>query len=89
MMSVSADFDKITNTIDSFQAQSGTDTPTGMLMAEKVLEAHKNDEYAAGQKYNKVVIVFSDGMPGKFLFDWDTARSIWTTALRYFAVCSA
>lgn len=61
--------DNITASIEALSADGLTRTDLGVEMAEKVLDACKND---TGR--NKVVIVFTDGMPGHINVDDETKK---------------
>ena len=61
---------RLTTAINRITANGGTAINLGTEMANKVLEQHKND---TGR--NKVVIIFTDGVPGIYTGDSDDLRT--------------
>lgn len=60
---------RISNAVNGLAASGGTAIDLGTKMANNVLEQHKNE---TGR--NKVVIIFTDGVPGIYQDDSDTTR---------------
>ena len=52
---------KVDQFIDALDAEGGTHTDLGMEMAKKIFE---KNPVAAGERRNRIVIVFTDGKPG-------------------------
>lgn len=69
------DFDGIANVNNAFEALTaygGTMTDNGMDMANNIF---RNNPIAAGEKRQRVVIVFTDGVPGLSGYDPNVAES--------------
>lgn len=66
---------RIVNAVSGLAASGGTAIDLGTEMANKVLEQHKNDtEHKNDTGRNKVVIIFTDGVPGIKTDDSDEKR---------------
>lgn len=70
LMNEQAGRDNIAASIEKLAASGGTAVDLGTKMANNILEAYKNDTDRA-----KVVIVFTDGVPGIWTTDDDSTRT--------------
>lgn len=71
-MNTAAGKANVTDAFNALTAHGGTRTNDGMAMANEIFE---NTPIDAGKKRNRVVIVFTDGVPGLTGYDSDIAAS--------------
>ena len=71
-MNTSTGVDNVSASIEALSADGGTLTNLGLEMGNGIFGANP---IAEGEKRNRVVIVFSDGVPGWSGYDSDTANS--------------
>ena len=76
-MNTSAGVQNVSASIGALSADGGTFTNLGLEMGNGIFGANP---IAEGEKRNRVVIVFSDGVPGWSGYDSDTANSAITQA---------
>ena len=76
-MNTSAGVGNVSASIEALSADGGTLTNLGLEMGNGIFGANP---IAEGEKRNRVVIVFSDGVPGWSGYDSDTANSAITQA---------
>lgn len=76
-MNTSTGVDNVSASIEALSADGGTLTNLGLEMGNGIFGANP---IAEGEKRNRVVIVFSDGVPGWSGYDSDTANSAITQA---------
>lgn len=76
-MNTSTGVDNVSASIEALSADGGTLTNLGLEMGNGIFGANPIEE---GEKRNRVVIVFSDGVPGWSGYDSDTANSAITQA---------
>lgn len=76
-MNTSTGVDNVSASIEALSADGGTLTNLGLEMGNGIFGANP---IAEGEKRNRVVIVFSDGVPGWIGYDSDTANSAITQA---------
>lgn len=72
---VDADSTGLRNVINYFEANGGTYTHEGMQMAEDIFAAAKNADADAYAKRGHVVVVITDGEPGKYGFSTNYANA--------------
>lgn len=72
-----SDVANVTASIDALDANGGTLTNLGVEMANGIFKA---DPIPAGEKRNRVVVVFTDGQPGWSGYDSNTANAAITQA---------
>lgn len=76
-MNTSTGVGNVSASIEALSADGGTLTNLGLEMGNGIFGANP---IAEGEKRNRVVIVFSDGVPGWSGYDYDTANSAITQA---------
>lgn len=76
-MNTSTGVGNVSASIEALSADGGTLTNLGLEMGNGIFDANP---IAEGEKRNRVVIVFSDGVPGWSGYDSDTANSAITQA---------
>lgn len=76
-MNTSTGVGNVSASIEALSADGGTLTNLGLEMGNGIFGANP---IAEGEKRNRVVIVFSDGVPGWSAYDSDTANSAITQA---------
>lgn len=76
-MNTSTGVGNVSASIEALSADGGTLTNLGLEMGNEIFGANP---IAEGEKRNRVVIVFSDGVPGWSGYDSDTANSAITQA---------
>ena len=76
-MNTSTGVGNVSASIEALSADGGTLTNLGLEMGNRIFGANP---IAEGEKRNRVVIVFSDGVPGWSGYDSDTANSAITQA---------
>lgn len=76
-MNTSTGVGNVSASIEALSADGGTLTNLGLEMGNGIFGANP---IAEGEKRNRVVIVFSDGVPGWSGYDSDTANSVITQA---------
>ena len=76
-MNTSTGVGNVSASIEALSADGGTLTNLGLEMGNGIFGANR---IAEGEKRNRVVIVFSDGVPGWSGYDSDTANSAITQA---------
>lgn len=76
-MNTDAGWTGVTSGVNALTAWGGTRTDNGLAMANKIFE---QNPISNGEKRNRVVIVFTDGIPGLTGYDSDVASSAITQA---------
>ena len=76
-MNTDAGWSGVTSGVNALTAWGGTRTDNGLAMANKIFE---QNPISNGEKRNRVVIVFTDGIPGLSGYDSDVASSAITQA---------
>ena len=76
-MNTDAGLSGVTSGVNALTAWGGTRTDNGLAMANKIFE---QNPIPNGEKRNRVVIVFTDGIPGLTGYDSDVASSAITQA---------
>ena len=76
-MNTDAGLSGVTSGVNALTAWGGTRTDNGIAMANKIFE---QNPIPNGEKRNRVVIVFTDGIPGLTGYDSDVASSAITQA---------
>lgn len=76
-MNTDAGWTGVTSGVNALTAWGGTRTDNGLAMANKIFE---QNPISNGEKRNRVVIVFTDGIPGLSGYDSDVASSAITQA---------
>lgn len=76
-MNTDAGWSGVTSGVNALTAWGGTRTDNGLAMANKIFE---QNPISNGEKRNRVVIVFTDGIPGLTGYDSDVASSAITQA---------
>ncbi len=76
-MNTDAGLSGVASGVNALTARGGTRTDNGLAMANKIFE---QNPIPNGEKRNRVVIVFTDGIPGLTGYDSDVASSAITQA---------